>query len=1458
MNPSFPVPSSAPHRGIAAAAGRRSTGRAAARRGFPGRPPAAVGGARGVALVITLIMLAVVTIMAVAFLAVARRERGAVTAQVEQVEARWMADAGSARAQAEIAARLVAAGGRIADGFFVSTNYTLPDGLITGRKGNIRPEDPENVYWPLPNQRPLTRDQNERVLRNLLFDPRAPVFVPRNATLNGPLDPRFYLDLNRNGLFEPTYGESVPILNSQGQPVFGPDASGVQVALVQTNMVHGDPQWVGVLEDPTRVHSSSNRFVGRFAYVVVPSGRTLDLNYAHNNAKLKSTLARNGYYRNQGVGTWELNLAGYLRQLSPGLWTTYAFNPNPGASSSTAAASDAYAAAHQIYTNRQRALRGGIPALRGQMGLAIPIPHLTAYSDLYSDGPAADGAPVALSDDDVLPGWPGSDQSHAFRDPFELFNLPEIGSRLDGTVLPVGETVRTTNYTFYRLLSSLATDTPDGMTYRQIQPDGSYLRLPKLNINWAQGPNGDVTAAPAVDALGNLNFNQTVPFRRWRPLEWFTNAADRLVRAQLLYPAIPDLEITNGYGFALTNLPVVFTTNTPYTIAGRGGRQSRTDLLVTHRYDAEIHRLLQLAVNIYDASTNRGVTATGFPDFPTVLRPKFYRQVSTVRLVSGASIQVTNIFIGGFAEVLSGAIATNGSLLHLDPDNPQHVALLPTDPSVLTNNTLLVSHGNAILAGIPWVVGAKKGFPSFNQAFWQTSLSVTRRLEVRKRNALATIASRPNDFSTNIQYGIVLGRTTSQEAWNSYAAEFRRPVTLVISNHFDVAAAVDRDFVNGRVSIEERPNFFVPSLTNRFSNGISLPRWSGTDQGTNAFVQLLPEFGATNEFYFVPRGIAPSDGTLGSASRFAEFRRPVINRVATDQPFYDVRYPQSTPDLSIAMTNRLFYLAVDQASGRIIDFVNLKTVSVETNILDRFVAPNSPARSVARAALDPYQPDHLWLTNRFQAVSGLTAGITNQVAASLFTNYPPYGPGPNLVRLIISEPRGAGAGGGRDNVPYGLKGALALRWVLFRDASFRNFGIEIQSDFRAVSPIAPTRTFLLTERRAVNDPIVHYAAEDLRPGTGWFVADGDATVSATASGGHGGRETPDFRFVRSHAGLPMLERIPRTYAPWGVSQVLGVGRPAAATDPGRKDPGIYRSDHWQFPTNQFPTLGWLGRVHRGTPWQTVYLKSRIPDFGLPTIHGTDQFRFIRRTPVSEMMGEYRHLSDQPRSIPPGAQMSADAWPVWAGNFHTHPVSDWHLLNLFTTAIHENAARGLMSSNQEEPAAWAALLAEVTVTNAANGQLTRIVPGSQQLTAIVRSINAARSLTPNRSFRAMGGFLAGGALTVESPFLPQGYATRERLPNGQDLPHDADAVVERIPQQVLSLMGEDQPSFTIYAFGQALKPASGSLINRPGPTYGLCTNYQITGEFATKTVVRFDGSLTNLHTVVERFNAVETR
>src|SRR5205823_2354868 len=80
-----------------------------------------------------------------------------------------------------------------------------------------------------------------------------------------------------------------------------------------------------------------------------------------------------------------------------------------------------------------------------------------------------------------------------------------------------------------------------------------------------------------------------------------------------------------------------------------------------------------------------------------------------------------------------------------------------------------------------------------------------------------------------------------------------------------------------------------------------------------------------------------------------------------------------------------------------------------------------------------------------------------------------------------------------------------------------------------------------------------------------------------------------------------VQEINMTYQPWGGKHWpadSGSDIQSAQSDDYNllvKDPLVRRSDDWEFPTNKFPNIGWLGRVHRGTPWQTLYLKADVAD-----------------------------------------------------------------------------------------------------------------------------------------------------------------------------------------------------------------------------------------------------------------------
>ncbi len=121
-------------------------------------------------------------------------------------------------------------------------------------------------------------------------------------------------------------------------------------------------------------------------------------------------------------------------------------------------------------------------------------------------------------------------------------------------------------------------------------------------------------------------------------------------------------------------------------------------------------------------------------------------------------------------------------------------------------------------------------------------------------------------------------------------------------------------------------------------------------------------------------------------------------------------------------------------------------------------------------------------------------------------------------------------------------------------------------------PYTPTATVVQHVSWQANDPLVHYICRRFEL-----------------------EQTPcQTEHIVDSLTNGNLGKLNQRYFPWG-------GNPTApGTDQNPcnlalKDPLVWQSDDWDFPTNKFPTVGWLGRVHRGTPWQTVYLKSPLVD-----------------------------------------------------------------------------------------------------------------------------------------------------------------------------------------------------------------------------------------------------------------------
>jgi len=138
-------------------------------------------------------------------------------------------------------------------------------------------------------------------------------------------------------------------------------------------------------------------------------------------------------------------------------------------------------------------------------------------------------------------------------------------------------------YTFYRLLSQLGTD--------------SAIDTGRMNLNYDN----------LVQANNFTGVKSVTNFFGWRPVDFFTNAANRLFAS-------------SGLNFDTT----------------------RIQIYPTNYYTPSIHRLLQIAANMYDATTNRITAgANTYPYLPSVFKPQFL-----ATFTNG-----TEVWITGYQEV---------------------------------------------------------------------------------------------------------------------------------------------------------------------------------------------------------------------------------------------------------------------------------------------------------------------------------------------------------------------------------------------------------------------------------------------------------------------------------------------------------------------------------------------------------------------------------------------------------------------------------------------------------------------------------------------------------------------------------------------------------------------------------------------------------------------------------------
>jgi hypothetical protein len=1445
---------------------------------------------KGMALIITLMMLAVVTVMAVVFLSVSRRERTSVKTAEEQSNTRQMADMALTRAQSEVTAHMANAAenfirvlnntnlahiaqanqilqrGKLHFDLLSSKNYINPAGFTPGST-NVA-----NVNYARANGALLDRNSDDFLqnVANLQYDPRAPVFVGDEF--------RYYVDFNRNGRFE-TNGD-VLVQDAQGR-LYNADGTLSGGSGGVSYRATGDPEWIGVLERPDLPHSETNRFIGRFAYIILPTGRTLDANYIHNmssyapgNDSLAYSTGTNRYTRNQGVGSWEINMAAFLVDFATNIWlpkttVTYEYDH-------TRAQGTAFKSAMGLLSYRY----GG-----SRTNLLTPYQSLTNYNangsldlhwgrnndltgafsdfvDYTGDGPFPQYDAWHVEKNPIRTGmlydndeenrfWFGNEhmaKTAEFSDVQKFFNITgPVGSDIGDFYTKFTNAVASSRdnnydrYAYYRWLGQMGADsTPAiaGKIHLNFTNEPGTLSTNLRPWVFAGDTDGrfggpaTIVRPPAIAKDGNSIFQATPNGLT----NFFLIAADAMLRASMVTNVF--LEVVNGAVDFRTNYTIggSYFVNpdvaniSPYTNRQIANLPVRHDLSITniqiyhelpvaerptsrHRYVTNqeytpaLHRILQLTANIYDNMTNRGPSNLSNPEqepyYPTVFRPLY-------------AATGTNILITGWIPELDTVYARRTNI-YAGPSitAPLQTALWLTKPQAFRRGNNIT---NFNIWGQPWVVGVKKGWPNFNEFSIESFIQITRKLEILKGVAGQVITTNALDLANHTRQIFVLGISNSFgiEAWNAYTNANKK--NLQIHTEVQSEVGLERVFTNGNVPVISSIYANTPIAASMRGGMTLITNWNGrrNDRVDLAFSKAPNGTNINNVFnnsdFRVPLHtswtalpdslfVAPPTATPDFPGAFypGPFNLPV--------PAGDLFQPiTQVPQLRLVITNRVRYALLDTVENRVIDFVSLDNVITRVDLSEALGGTN--ASNLAFGA--GFNPALLWDN-------------------SLVTNHPGFTRG-MLAQLLVSN--GDIPVSKDDWANYTSTAPLTNEVDVFQQfLSMLTDNNNLRRDRARQAPFSPTRRFSMLTLFQANDPLVHYTYQDLR--------DPYQTSKPSVVPPGSARRNNELGFANDTR--------------WKMRNDARFHN-AAFQDPGIGNHG----DDWQFPIakldNQntanvygipnfqyrYPNIGELGKIHRGTPWQTVYLKSAV-------------------------------APNQPtQNQPPG---TISQWAEWAGSYGTHPTNDWKLVGLFTTAITENAARGLLSVNQTNMAAWSAVLSGLSViTNSVEDAVVQanplvparfgvppvaspgapnrdifIEPGSIQVSNIVRGINAYRASRPLGVFANLGEILGTPQLSSASPFLNLGQY--------QHLGMFTDEAFEAIPQKILSLLKNDEPRFTVYCFGQTLRPAPRSFATT-SQFYNLCVNYQVTGEYATKAVFRVEGELKNpanpIRTVVEKF------
>ncbi|MEJ0091427.1 MAG: hypothetical protein WDM80_16990 [Limisphaerales bacterium] len=761
---------------------------------------------KGVALIITLILLSVTLIMAIAFLAISRRERASVTTSTDTVTARLAADDALAKATAQIIATIYANTNPFVSSLIVSTNYQNAFGFVPGI------QDPTNVNYDYrAGGGALDANEFNQNVANLLYLPRAPVFVTTNR-LTGSNEFRFYLDLNRNAQFEANGNQ--PVIGQTGGYLHPNGSEDNNFNNVVTNFQTGDPEWIGVLERPDVPHGPNNKFVSRYAFVAMPADGALDLNAIHNQSK-RIGPAQDGFLRDQGMGSWEINLAAFLTDLNTNQWdpivNQYFYNTNTAQPSTLGPGFD-----DALSLLRFRYSTNSPPtSATGDYNNLANLPSDNGSFDEYANGDAGGSLMTGTSwindFNDSGRGFPGADNpARFFNVSSDLFDVTKGSSNFTNRLQLAGNNGISTydHYTFYRLLAQLGTDS---------SPESG-----KMNLNYDN-------LTPNINGVASAT-----NLFAWTPIGFFTNAADRMLRMYTAswFSSSPSNYLAtyygihtnyyhdDGFGYTITNDPTGFGLTNAFlgvtnAIPSFGIGNIPVLMNSNFVYTSAIQRILQLAANMYDASTNRYYdTGPNAIPLPTLFKPLLSRVGNSV---DGYSVIITNFIEYNGQDTFFG----NGT--GRDLTNIINTPLDLKDPIELDNNLNWPPAKYPLAYGVPIIVGAKKGLPNFNAFSLQSTFQVTRKLQLSRQSTNTPVS----DYTLEQMFNCSATNQMAIEFWNSYASNYTRRTTIWVADKIQMVITNDITSPFGPL--------WYPLNTYLYASTASNGNWPGIGAGPTVF-----------------------------------------------------------------------------------------------------------------------------------------------------------------------------------------------------------------------------------------------------------------------------------------------------------------------------------------------------------------------------------------------------------------------------------------------------------------------------------------------------------------------------------------------------------------------------------------------------------------------------------------------